>query len=132
MADLRMDIKTVNTDRAPKAIGPYSQATVGGGIVFCSGQIALDPATGELVPGDAEAQARQVLLNLSHVLDAAGSGLSRVVKTTVFLVDLDDFAKVTTVYDEFFGTYKPARSTVQVSRLPREARIEIEAIALHR
>ena len=127
-----MEIKTINTDRAPQAIGPYSQSVVAGGLVFCSGQIGLDPATGELVAGAAAAQARQVLANLRGVLEASGSGLERVVKTTVFLVDLADFNDITTVYDEYFGNYRPARSTVEVSRLPRDARVEIEAIALQR
>ncbi len=125
-----MEKTIVHTDRAPKAIGPYSQAIVAGGVVYCSGQIGLDPATGQLVPGDAGAQARQVLANLREVLEAAGSGLDRVVKTTVFLVDLADFDALSVVYNEYFGAYRPARSTVQVARLPRDARVEIEAIAV--
>ena len=119
----------VATDSAPRAIGPYSQAIVAGGFVFCSGQIALDPATGQLAPGDAAAQARQVLSNLEQVLRAAGVGLDRVVKTTLFLADLADFDAVNGVYTEFFGACRPARSTVQAARLPRGARVEIEATA---
>lgn len=127
-----MDMKTIATDRAPRAIGPYSQAIVAGGLVFCSGQIPLDPATMEMVDGDAAAQARQVLANLAAVLEAAGSGLERVVKTTVFLSDMTDFAAVNAVYAEAFGAHRPARSTVQVGRLPKDARVEIEAVALPR
>ncbi len=125
-------MRIISTDRAPEAIGPYSQAIAAGGMVFCSGQIALDPRTMQLVPGDAAAQAGQVLQNLKHVLEAAGSGLERVVKTTVFLTDLADFAAVNEAYAKVFGTVRPARSTVQVARLPKDARVEIDAIALLR
>ena len=121
----------VSTPAAPAAIGPYSQAVRAGDLVFCSGQIALDPKSGQLVGGgDVVAQTRQVLANLSAVLEAAGSRLSRVVKTTIFLVDLGDFAVVNQVYGESFASAPPARATVEVSRLPRDARIEIEAIAV--
>ncbi len=122
--------KQVQTDKAPKAIGPYSQAIIAGDFVFCSGQIAIDPATGELTAGPTEDQARQVLRNLGAVLEAAGSSYDRVVKTTVFLKDMDDFAKMNAVYGEFFKAPFPARAAVQAARLPRDVKIEIEAIAL--
>lgn len=120
----------VKTEKAPKAIGPYSQGVVAGGFVFCSGQIPLDPASGELSTGPIEEQARQVLRNLGAVLSAAGSSFDQVVKTTIFLLDMNDFNKVNQVYAEFFKPPFPARSTVQVARLPRDARVEIEAVAL--
>jgi 2-iminobutanoate/2-iminopropanoate deaminase len=120
----------IETVAAPRPIGPYSQAMRAGGFVFLSGQIALDPGTGDVVAGDTSAQARRVLLNLKAVLEASGSGLSKVVKTTIYLTDLNDFGVVNQVYGEFFGEVKPARSTVQVSRLPKEVRVEIDAIAL--
>lgn len=120
----------VKTEKAPKAIGPYSQGVVAGGFVFCSGQIPLDPASGELSTGPIEEQARQVLRNLGAVLSAAGSSFDQVVKTTIFLLDMNDFTKVNQVYAEFFKPPFPARSTVQVARLPRDARVEIEAVAL--
>jgi 2-iminobutanoate/2-iminopropanoate deaminase len=121
----------VSTPAAPAAIGPYSQAVRVGNLVFCSGQIALDPKTGQLVgENDVAAQTRQVLANLGAVLEAAGSQLSRVVKTTIFLLDLSDFAVVNEVYGERFASAPPARATVEVRRLPRDARVEIEAIAV--
>jgi len=120
----------VRTDKAPKAIGPYSQGVVAGGFVFVSGQIPLDPATGELVTGPIEDQARQVLKNIAAVLDAAGSSLDKVVKAVVFLRDMNDFAKMNTVYGEFFKAPYPARAAVQVTRLPRDVGIEVEVIAL--
>jgi len=120
----------IETPAAPKPIGPYSQAVRAGGFVFLSGQIALDPDTGSLTDGDTGAQTRRVLLNMKAVLEAAGSGLPKVVKTTIFLTDLNDFGDVNRIYGEFFGEVKPARSTVQVSRLPKEVRVEIDAIAL--
>jgi 2-iminobutanoate/2-iminopropanoate deaminase len=121
----------IATEGAPSAIGPYSQAIRAGELVYCSGQIALDPASGELVGGgDVEAETRQVLANLTAVLKAAGVGPERVVKTTIFLVDLGDFAVVNRVYAETFSAVPPARSTVEVRRLPRDARVEIEAIAI--
>ncbi len=122
--------RTVSTPNAPPAIGPYSQAVVAGDFVFCSGQIPLDPATGALVGGDIAAQTRRVLENLKAVLEAAGSGLDRVVKTTVFLADLADFQEMNAVYAEYFGGDPPARAAVQVAALPKGARIEIEAVAL--
>jgi 2-iminobutanoate/2-iminopropanoate deaminase len=121
---------TVHTETAPAAIGPYSQAVQCGDLVFCSGQIALDPKTGELASGDAAMQTRQALQNLEAVLQAAGSSLAQVVKTTIFLVDLADFGKVNQVYGEFFAAAPPARSTVQVAALPRGAQVEIEAVAV--
>lgn len=120
----------VHTDQAPAAIGPYSQAVRAGQFVFTAGQIGLDPSTGQLVADDVAAQTRQVMANLAAVLAAAGSDLSRIVKTTIFLTDMADFAAVNAVYGEFFPTEPPARSTVAVTALPRGARVEIEAIAL--
>ena len=122
--------KEVKTDNAPKAIGPYSQGVVAAGFVFCSGQIPLDPASGQLNTGPIEEQARLVLKNLGAVLDAAGSSFDQVVKTTIFLQDMNDSGKVNEVYAEFFKPPFPARATVQVARLPRDARVEIEALAL--
>lgn len=123
-------MNAISTAAAPKAIGPYSQAIVAGGFVFCSGQLGLDPASGQFAAADAAGQARQALQNLAAVLDAAGSGLPRVTKTTVFLADLADFAAVNAVYELAFGSHKPARSTVEVKRLPKDARVEIECIAV--
>lgn len=121
----------IKTERAPEAIGPYSQAVRAGGFVFASGQIPLDPATGEFVAGGIVEQTEQVLRNLSALLEAAGTGLGRVVKTTVFLADMDDFAAMNEVYGRHFkGAAAPARATLQAARLPRDARVEIEAIAL--
>ncbi|MGB7296637.1 MAG: RidA family protein [Candidatus Aminicenantales bacterium] len=120
----------VKTDRAPKAIGPYSQAIIAGGFVFCSGQIAIDPATGELTTGGIEDQTRRVLKNLGAVLEAAGSSFDQVVKATVFLQDMNDFSLMNQVYAEFFKTPFPARAAVQVARLPRDVKVEIEAIAV--
>ena len=120
----------ISTDKAPGAIGPYSQAVKAGGMIFCSGQIPTDPTTGEFVSGGVAEQTRQVLVNLSAVLSAAGSSLDQVVKTTVFLADMADFAVVNEVYSEFFSENKPARATVQAARLPRDARVEIDCIAL--
>jgi 2-iminobutanoate/2-iminopropanoate deaminase len=120
----------IHTADAPKAIGPYSQAVKTNGLVFASGQIPIDPATGQFVPGGIEEQTEQVLKNLTAVLEAAGSGLSRVIKTTVFLADMQEFGAMNEVYGKFFGEEPPARATVEASRLPRDARVEIEAIAL--
>lgn len=120
----------VSTADAPGAIGPYSQAITAGDFVFCSGQIPLDPASGQIVEGTIEDQTRRVLDNLTAVLEAAGSSLHQVVKTTIFLADMNDFAAVNAIYGEYFKTDPPARSTVQVSRLPRDVRVEIEATAL--
>ena len=121
--------KIVSTEKAPKAIGPYSQAILAENLVFTAGQVGLDPATMELVEGGIEAQTRQVLTNLRHVLEKADSGLKFIVKTTVFLQDMADFAKMNAVYGEFFPENPPARSTVQVAALPKGALIEIECVA---
>ena len=122
--------ETISTENAPGAIGPYSQAVKAGNMVFCSGQIPIDPATGEFVSNDVAEQTRQVLINLSAVLKAAGTDLNNVVKTTVFLADMNDFTSMNEVYAEFFSENKPARATVQAARLPRDARVEIECIAV--
>ncbi len=122
--------KQVQTDKAPQAIGPYSQGIVANGFVFCSGQIPIDPATGELNTGSIEDQTRQVLKNVGAVLAAAGSSYDDCVKCTVFLQDMNDFAKMNAVYAEFFKAPSPARAAVQVARLPRDVKVEIEAIAL--
>jgi len=121
--------EAVSTTRAPQAIGPYSQAIRAGDLVFVSGQIPLDPATGAPVAGDIAAQTRRVMQNLQAVLEAAGTSLGAVVKTTIFLADLDDFAVVNEVYGGYFTPPAPARATVQVARLPKDVRIEIDAIA---
>ena len=120
----------IKTEDAPGAIGPYSQAVAANGFVFASGQIPIDPATGQFVEGGIAEQTEQVLRNLSKVLDAAGTSLARVVKTTVFLADMGDFAAMNEVYGRFFDENPPARSTVQAARLPRDARVEIDVIAL--
>jgi 2-iminobutanoate/2-iminopropanoate deaminase len=122
--------KIVSTEKAPKAIGPYSQAIVIEKLVLTAGQVGLDPSTMELVEGGIEAQTRQVLTNLRHVLEKADSGLNFVIKTTVFLQDMGDFAKMNVVYAEFFPENPPARSTVQVAGLPKSALVEIECVAL--
>ena len=119
----------VKTDRAPGAIGPYSQAVSVDGWVFCSGQIPIDPGTGELVDGDIGVQTDQVLKNMAAVLDAAGASLSRVVKTTVFLADMGDFVGMNEVYAKHFGDHRPARAAVAVRTLPKNVDVEIEAVA---
>lgn len=123
------DRRTVSTPNAPAAIGPYSQAIVHGGLVYCSGQVALDPAKGELVPGGIEEETRQVMKNLSGVLNAAGSSLAGVLKTTVYLQRMDDFAKMNAVYGGFFEGNPPARATVEVAKLPKGALVEIDCVA---
>lgn len=125
-----MDKKIVISEKAPKAIGPYSVAVQTGNLVFTSGQLGLDPATGALVPGGVEAETRQALTNLQNVLADSGSGMERVVKTIIFLKDIADFAKVNEIYGSFFTENPPARSTVQVAALPKGGLIEIEAIAI--
>jgi 2-iminobutanoate/2-iminopropanoate deaminase len=122
----------IKTKSAPQAIGPYSQAVHAGGFIFASGQIPLDPQTGEFVAGGVAEQTEQVLRNLVAVLEAAGTGLDRVVKTTVFLADMNDFAAMNEVYGRYFSKDAPARSTVEAARLPRDARVEIDAIALEK
>jgi 2-iminobutanoate/2-iminopropanoate deaminase len=119
----------ISTDRAPKAIGPYSQAVISNGWVFLSGQIPLDPASGQIVDGDIAAQTVRVFENLKAVLEAAGSSLDRVVKTTVFLKDMGEFARMNEVYATYFPANAPARSTVEAARLPRDVRVEIDCIA---
>ncbi len=123
------DLIPVKTDKAPGAIGPYSQAISVDGWVFCSGQIPIDPATGQVVEGDIGAQTDQVLKNLSAVLEAAGASLARVVKTTVFLADMDDFGGMNEVYARHFGDHRPARAAVAVRTLPKHVDVEIEAVA---
>lgn len=121
--------KVVHSDLAPAAIGPYSQAVVSGGVVYCSGQIGVRPDTGEVVPGGVRAQAEQVLRNLAAVLDAAGTSREHVVRCTVYLTSMDDFAEVNAVYAAFFGDTRPARATVAVAGLPKGVAVEIDAIA---
>ncbi|MBL8076442.1 MAG: RidA family protein [Anaerolineales bacterium] len=125
-----MSRKIIHTEKAPKAIGPYSQAIATGSMVYTAGQVGIDPSTGELVSANVEDQTRQVLKNLQNVLEAAGSGLANVVKTTVFLKDMNDFAKMNNIYAEAFGENPPARSTVAVAGLPKGALVEIEVVAL--
>jgi 2-iminobutanoate/2-iminopropanoate deaminase len=121
--------EVVSTENAPGAIGPYSQAIKANGMVFCSGQIPIDPSTGQFVSEDVADQTEQVYKNLEAVLKAAGTDLGRVVKTTVFLADMNDFTAMNEVYGRWFNENKPARATVQAARLPRDARVEIECIA---
>lgn len=120
----------IHSDGAPVAIGPYSQAVSAGGAVYLSGQIGLDPASGQIVAGGVEAEARRVMENLKAVLAAAGLGFDDVVKTTIYLADLADFTQVNEIYGGYFGDPKPARATVQAAALPRGARVEIDAIAV--
>jgi 2-iminobutanoate/2-iminopropanoate deaminase len=124
-----MKLEVISTDKAPAAIGPYSQAVKCGSMLFCSGQIPLDPATGETVAGDISRQAEQVMSNIAAVLTEAGIGFDDVVKTTIYLVDMADFAVVNEVYGRCFQNHKPARSTVAVKSLPRGVQLEIEVIA---
>lgn len=123
-------LQTVSTDKAPKVVGPYSQAVIANGFIFASGQIAIDPQSGSLVTGPTAEQTKQVLKNLSAVLESVGSGLEHVVKTTVFLKNMADYDAMNAVYAEFFHTNKPARAAVEVSRLPKDVSVEIEAIAV--
>jgi len=124
------DVRKIESAAAPAPVGPYSQAIATGGLVFCAGQIPLDPATGKLVEGPIEVQAERVLANVKAVLEAAGTSLAKVVKATVFLVDLDDFAGMNGVYTKYFTSDpKPARTTIQAARLPAGARVEIEVVA---
>lgn len=127
-----MSKKVVHSEAAPKALGPYSQAIVAGGMVYCAGQIPLDPATGQVVAGGIAEQTHQALKNLRAVLRAAGSDLDRAVKTTVFLKSMDSFTAMNEVYGqpEYFGAQPPARSTIEVARLPRDVLVEIEVVAL--
>ncbi len=125
-----MQKKVVQTNKAPKAIGPYSQAIRTEEMIYTAGQTGLEPATGELIAGGVEEQTRQVLNNIRNVLEAAGSSLEHVVKTTVFLKDMNDFAKMNSIYAEYFGENPPARSTIAVAALPKGGLVEIEAVAL--
>ncbi len=127
-----MTVRTLHTDNAPAAIGPYSQAVIANGFLFTAGQIPLDPSSGEIVPGDVVAQARQVFKNLEAILTEAGVTWQDVVKTTVYLQDMADFPRVNEVYAEAFGSARPARSTVQVAALPRGVAVEIDVIAVAR
>jgi 2-iminobutanoate/2-iminopropanoate deaminase len=122
--------KIISTDRAPKAIGPYSQAVVTNGFAFLSGQIPLDPTTNQLIEGDISAQTERVFENIKGLLEACGSSLGQVVKTTVFIKDMGEFAKMNEVYSRYFPENPPARSTIEAARLPRDVRIEIECVAL--
>lgn len=122
--------KVIFTDKAPKAIGPYSQAIEANGMVFCSGQIPVDPKTSEIVAGGVEEQTQQVMKNMSAVLEAAGLGLQNVVKTTIFLKDMGSFGTVNRIYGEYFTENPPARATVEVARLPKDVLVEIECIAV--
>lgn len=125
-----MNKELINTDKAPAAIGPYAQAIKANGFLFTSGQIPIDPSTGDIVPGGIEAQTAQVLKNLSAVLSAAGVGFENVVKTTVFIKDMNDFPKLNAIYATYFIEPFPARSTVEVVRLPKDVLVEIEAVAV--
>jgi 2-iminobutanoate/2-iminopropanoate deaminase len=127
-----MSRSIVRTDSAPKAIGPYSQAVVAGGQVFCSGQVGLDPATGQLVPGGIQAETRRVLENLSAVLSGAGASVADVVRCTVFLKNMGDFAAMNEIYAQFFKADPPSRATVEVARLPKDALVEIDCIAVRK
>ena len=124
-----MKREIISTDKAPAAVGPYSQAVRIGDFVFAAGQVAIDPAAGKLIKGDLAAQTSQVLINLSAVLEAAGSSLDRVVKTTVYLSSMGDFARMNEIYAEYLGDDKPARATVEVARLPKDVLVEIDMIA---
>lgn len=125
-----MEFKEIRTDRAPAAIGPYSQAVQAGGLVYTSGQIPINPATGQIESRDIEGQAVQVLENLKNVLEAAGSTLSKTVKTTVYIKDMKDFARINEIYSGYFSAPFPARACVEVARLPKDVLIEIEAVAV--
>jgi len=125
-----MSRRIVRTEEAPQAIGPYSQAVVCSGFVYVAGQLALDPRTGQLVPGDVRIQTKRVMENIKAILEGAGSSLARVVKTTVFLRDLNDFGAMNEIYGSYFQEDPPARSTVQVAKLPRDGVVEIEVVAL--
>ena len=122
--------RVIRTEQAPPAIGPYSQAIVANGLVFTAGQVALDPRTGQLVPGDIRVQTKRVMDNLAAVLEAAGSSMAKVVKTTVYLRDMNDFGAMNEIYGEYLMENPPARSTIQAGKLPRDAAVEIEAVAL--
>lgn len=124
-----MTMKSIQTDKAPQAVGPYSQAIVANGFIFCAGQIGLDPQSGELVHG-IENQTQQAIKNLHAVLEKAESSLEHIVKTTIFVKDMHDYAKINEIYGNYFSKHKPARATIEVARLPKDALVEIEAIAV--
>ena len=123
-------MRYINSDKAPAALGPYSQAVEANGILYCSGQIPIIPSTGEIIVGDIAKATKQVLLNLSEVIKEGGTSIDRVVKATIFIKNMDDFATINGVYEEFFGTHRPARAVVEVARLPKDVEIEIEAIVV--
>lgn len=125
-----MELKVIHTDKAPAAVGPYSQAVAAGNILFVSGQIPMNPATGELVKGSIEDETRQCLENAKAILAEAGTSLEKVIKATVFIKDMDQFGKINGVYAEYFNTHKPARACVEVARLPMDVNVEIEMIAM--
>lgn len=125
-----MDKKIISTSKAPAAIGPYSQGIMAGNMIFTSGQLPMDPKTGEMIQEDIKSEARQSLTNLKEVLEEAGATLEDVVKVTVFIKDMNQFGDINEVYGEFFNTHKPARSCVEVARLPKDANVEIEAVAI--
>jgi len=125
-----MDKKSIFTEKAPKAIGPYSQAISSGNMIFTSGQLGIDPVTGDIVKGTIQDETRQALNNLKAVLEAAGATLNDVVKTTVFIKDMNQFSLINEVYSEFFSQHKPARSCVEVARLPKDGNVEVEAVAI--
>lgn len=124
-------LQVISTDKAPQAVGPYSQAICANGFVFVSGQIAIDPSNGQIIDGNTADQTRQVLKNLKAVLESSNSGMDKVVKATVFIKDMNQFQAMNEVYAEFFTQNKPARACVEVSRLPKDVLVEIDAIALH-
>lgn len=128
--EVEVDKKTINTPQAPEAIGPYSQAVVAGGVVYCSGQVPLDPDSGELVDGSVAEQTHRCLANLGAVLEEAGSGFDRVVKVTAYLTDMSDFGEFNEAYAESFSSSAPARATVGVAALPKGARVEVDCVAL--
>ncbi|MBX3073512.1 RidA family protein [Candidatus Obscuribacterales bacterium] len=123
-------LQAIQTDKAPKAIGPYSQAVKANGFVFVSGQIPIDPATSQLAQGSVAELTKQVMRNLTNIIETAGSSLDNVVKTTIYLKDMSDFEEVNAAYAEFFPNHKPARATVEVARLPKDVKVEIDAIAV--
>lgn len=125
-----MELKVVHTDKAPAAVGPYSQAVAAGNILFVSGQLPMNPATGELVKGSVEEETRQCLENAKAILEEAGTSLEKVIKATVFIKDMNQFGKINGVYAEYFNTHKPARACVEVARLPMDVNVEIEMIAM--
>ena len=125
-----MSREIISTDQAPAAIGPYSQAVKTNGLVFVSGQLPINPATGELVSGDIRAETRQTMTNVGAILSAAGSAFDRIIKTTLFISDMEQFAVINEVYAEFFAGNPPARACVEVARLPKDARVEVEAVAV--